>query len=417
MSTSDPLPLAVIGAGPKAAALAAKSYALRKCGFVSPQIVIIDRHKVAANWDGRHGYTSGSQRLGTPPEKDIGFPYSIDSCRPEVVQNLIRDFSWISYLIVKGEYGNWIDKGRPHPKHSEWANYLSWVIGKSSAKVVFGDLKELREEDDGWELEVQKKQGENEKFRVGGVVITGPGPSKRPLIKVPEHERILFGDNFWQHLHVLNTLRRGEDEPPVVVVGGGETAASIVSYLVDILPDDCAIVVLTRTGTIFSRGEGYYENRMFTQNETWKDLPKTIKLEIIQRSDRGVFSVDTVRKIALAKNVIHQTLEVRNLEISQLDHSLVSINGKLECQLLVFALGFDTCWFKKHLGEKLQPLFNDPKSAESKIGPDLSVIDSSLKSKLYLPMLAGLEQGPGYPNLSCLGSLSDRILNSYIAKS
>ena len=30
-------------------------------------------------------------------------------------------------------------------------------------------------------------------------------------------------------------------------------------------------------------------------------------------------------------------------------------------------------------------------------------------------MLAGLAQGPGFPNLSCLGTLSDRILDRYVA--
>jgi mycobactin lysine-N-oxygenase len=29
-------------------------------------------------------------------------------------------------------------------------------------------------------------------------------------------------------------------------------------------------------------------------------------------------------------------------------------------------------------------------------------------------VLAGLEQGPGFPNLSCLGLLSDRILRRYV---
>lgn len=32
--------------------------------------------------------------------------------------------------------------------------------------------------------------------------------------------------------------------------------------------------------------------------------------------------------------------------------------------------------------------------------------------KLFLPNLAGLTQGPGFPNLSCLGLLSDRILGT-----
>jgi len=30
-------------------------------------------------------------------------------------------------------------------------------------------------------------------------------------------------------------------------------------------------------------------------------------------------------------------------------------------------------------------------------------------------VVAGLAQGPGFPNLSCLGLLSDRILRRYVA--
>jgi mycobactin lysine-N-oxygenase len=45
---------------------------------------------------------------------------------------------------------------------------------------------------------------------------------------------------------------------------------------------------------------------------------------------------------------------------------------------------------------------------EAAIGHDLAV--SGLDAKLYLPNLAGMAQGPGFPNLSCLGELSDRVL-------
>jgi len=34
-----------------------------------------------------------------------------------------------------------------------------------------------------------------------------------------------------------------------------------------------------------------------------------------------------------------------------------------------------------------------------------------------IPVAAGLAQGPGFPNLSCLGLLSDRILRRYVAPS
>ena len=45
---------------------------------------------------------------------------------------------------------------------------------------------------------------------------------------------------------------------------------------------------------------------------------------------------------------------------------------------------------------------------ESAIGYDLAL--ENLTPTLYLPNLAGLAQGPGFPNLSFLGELSDRVL-------
>ena len=50
--------------------------------------------------------------------------------------------------------------------------------------------------------------------------------------------------------------------------------------------------------------------------------------------------------------------------------------------------------------------------AEQRIDVDLSVAGPN--PPLHLPVLAGLAQGPGFPNLNCLGLLSDRILRPYV---
>jgi mycobactin lysine-N-oxygenase len=73
--------LAVIGAGPKGIAIAAKARALASIGLDAPEVVLVDRSAVAGNWNERQGYTSGLLPLGTPPEKDVGFPYA-DSWAP-----------------------------------------------------------------------------------------------------------------------------------------------------------------------------------------------------------------------------------------------------------------------------------------------------------------------------------------------
>ena len=54
------------------------------------------------------------------------------------------------------------------------------------------------------------------------------------------------------------------------------------------------------------------------------------------------------------------------------------------------------------------PLTGD--ALQESIGYDLAVAD--VYPKLFLPGLSGLTQGPGFPNLSCLGLLSDRVLGA-----
>jgi mycobactin lysine-N-oxygenase len=66
--------LAVIGAGPKGIAIAAKARALTVAGLPAPRVVLIEPGSVAGNWTGHQGYTSGLLPLGTPPEKDAATP-------------------------------------------------------------------------------------------------------------------------------------------------------------------------------------------------------------------------------------------------------------------------------------------------------------------------------------------------------
>jgi mycobactin lysine-N-oxygenase len=47
---------------------------------------------------------------------------------------------------------------------------------------------------------------------------------------------------------------------------------------------------------------------------------------------------------------------------------------------------------------------------EESIGHDLAV--AGVTPKLVLPNLSGVNEGPGFPNLSCLGLLSDRVLGA-----
>jgi hypothetical protein len=88
----------------------------------------------------------------------------------------------------------------------------------------------------------------------------------------------------------------------------------------------------------------------------------------------------------------------------------------LRCyKTVILASGFDqVATLKSYLSERaleaLKKALGGPliqKDLMMKIQNDLSV--EGMTPSLHLPMLAGLSQGPGFTNLSCLGKLSDRI--------
>lgn len=108
--------IAVIGGGAKAAALAAKASALRQARKGDEVgVTIFEKQEVGAHWTGNSGYTDGIQRLCTPAERDVGFPYA--SKGGEKVDALMHSqFSWQSYLLSQAhEYSRWVDHGRGRP--------------------------------------------------------------------------------------------------------------------------------------------------------------------------------------------------------------------------------------------------------------------------------------------------------------
>ncbi len=141
----------------------------------------------------------------------------------------------------------------------------------------------------------------------------------------------------------------------------------------------------------------------------------------MRRTDRGVFSLKAMKELSNAENVRTVVGSVRR--IHALDTSVrveSEYNGNLkhdEYDYLVVARGFDALWFRHLLDQvtlkRLAALTHsfDGRTIEHAIQEDLSL--DGFVPKLHLPMLAGIAQGPGFPNLSCLGLLADRILASY----
>jgi len=404
-----------VGAGPKGIAIAAKARALAAAGLPAPRVVLVDRGEVAGNWSGRQGYTSGLLPLGTPPEKDVGYPYaaSWDDASADVV-GAMAQYSWQRHLIRHGVYSDWVDRGRLRPTHREWSSYLREVAELAEAEIVRGVVTGLEiTGGDRWEVTLEAGSA----MTADGVVMTGAGPAITVPGQPRDHPRVLDGRTYWLAAHKLAHERAVN----VCVVGSGETTASVVIDLLKRCHRHSTIDVLATRGVLYSRGESYDENRFYSDPSDWPHLAEAHRREFLERTDRGVFSLQAEATLNQARGF--RALAGRAAAVQAREHDVIVTiayddeRERVAYDAVVVAIGFDGRGFEALLGERAtarywQALGDD--ELRRHIGHDLSVDGLA---PLHLPVMAGLAQGPGFPNLSCLGLLSDRILRRHVPAS
>ncbi|MDF3338152.1 NADPH-dependent L-lysine N(6)-monooxygenase MbtG [Mycolicibacterium septicum] len=425
MSAPSAPTLAVIGAGPKAIAVAAKAAELRAMGVPAPEVVVVERAGVAANWQAVGGWTDGNHRLGTGPEKDVGFPYRsalVPRRNAELDERMTRH-SWQAYLIATGGFAEWVDRGRPAPTHKRWSQYLGWVADDIGMTVVSGDVERISVEGGTgnstdahrWVLHTA-----DDTVSADGLMVTGPGQAERSVL--PGNPRVMSIAQFWHQAgkHEMITAER------VAVIGGGETAASMLNEL--FRHRVSTITVISPTVTLFTRGEGFFENTLFSDPTGWTGLTLAERRDALARTDRGVFSArvqdalladDRIRH--LRGRVAHAVARDERIRLTLSTNTggeaVETVHG---FDLVIDGSGADALWFAPLFSQDALDLLElglgGPLSGESlqeHIGHDLALTD--VFPKLFLPGLAGLTQGPGFPNLSCLGLLSDRVLGADLA--
>jgi mycobactin lysine-N-oxygenase len=434
--------LAVLGAGPKGLAIAAKRAALARAGRDVPDLLLIDGAGIAANWSGDAGYTDGRQRLSTAPEKDVGFPYAYSwGESSDRVNHEVSRWSWQSYLVHHDGFADWVDRGRPRPTHRQWSQYLRWVASRIPVEPILAEVDGIDLDGGRWRLATRTPAGARLDLDCDGLVVTGPGRAVRLPGQPDEHPRILDGRTFWARQDAL--AQAGPVE--VCVIGNGETAGSITTALLDVLPEGSTIELVSETGTLYTRGESFIENRFYSDPAVgWRRLAERHRREFLKRTDRGVFSVqveDVLNQAEAVRTVAGRVVGLESVE----NKVIVEVDYEQERERIAFdwvvvGVGFDPLWFSRLLGERARAALADAAgdgaagdgatgdratgdgaagrrpsraSLERVIGHDLAV--ERLHPRLHLPLLAGVAQGPGFPNLSCLGLLADRVLGAYIA--
>ncbi len=436
--------LLVLGAGPKGIAIAAKNAIMRQLGYDVPRVVLVERQGVASHWSGDFGFTDGKQPLGTRPEKDIGYPYASTCWETDQLNTAINKkmllLSWHSYLIENGgRYADWVDRGRLSPTHGEWARYIQWVAQHIDLELYTAEVEAINSIDEHtrWQLACSESgSGKKLLLEGDGLVITGPGKALTIPGQPDDHPRVLDGASFW--LHVEDFVRmRGTIERPLTIgiIGIGETAAAIALALIDALREQVFIEVISPYGVLYSRDEGFEENKLFSDPDgrlaslygihrhelNWLLLSEQDRREFVRRTDRGVFSQHAMEEINQAENVRSVVGTARHISAHEhkvtVDLDYGGVPQSDEYDYVIVARGFDALWFTGLLDDTTRARFArmtgemDRRTIELAMRNDLSLNDFT--PRLHLPMLAGVAQGPGFPNLSCLGLLSDRVLRPY----
>lgn len=419
--------LLIVGAGAKAAAIAAKVDALNGLGLADLTVTIVEKTEPAASWLGLNGMTSGEEPLAVPPIKDVGFPYRSSRQFPTVGDELdaaLLPLSWQRHAIERGEYAPWVNSGAPPILHRDYGTYLGWVLARATegvttlrGRVVAVRLDAARER---WVIDVEGDD-DGAPFQLAGrsLLLTGPGVHRAFPHDPAAEPRLLHCDSRRGEFARLPTDR----EVDVAIVGGGESALSALVFLRALRPE-ARITVYTPMLPL-SRGESFLENRVFADPDdvSWGDLDLESRQDFIKHCDRGVFDATVISRLAGQERCSFELGRAVNLTAASegegVELALETAAGPAIAhhEYVINCTGFD-------LLAQLRGLFAEPVRAEleERTGPiwdrepgtelrfDRSLALEGLEPRLHIPGLAGLSQGPGFANLGSLGLLANRIL-------
>lgn len=433
--------VAVVGGGPKAAALAAKARVLRHLERFDARVTIFEPKEIGAYWAGKGGYTDGAQRLCTIAERDVGYPYASMFGR-EVDVEMAAQYSWGRYLHSRPPgyeqgFSTWVDAGRKPPYHKNFADYLKWVVDRAAPDVVRASVTGLVPDKGVWRVKCTDASGVSSTHpgQFTAAVVTGPGPARRVPIKtqgasVAPAGHIFDGTDFWlrpKEVHALlrqmQKLRTPDDDAPIVIVGAGGTAAAVLSWLVTNGGRDLPIVMVARQASLYTRVDSVFENRLFSDETQWSTLSIDSRRAFFDRLNRGVVWATVMDQVSSASNLTMVDGRAERVDVSSSGSwGLVVRRGdnqtiQLRPSFLVDASGFDPWWFLSLIkglpaSAKRDTALRPNWEQTMEKGLQLHGGPWSNLPHLHAPMLSS-HLGPGFGSLMVLGSMADRILKAH----
>jgi mycobactin lysine-N-oxygenase len=418
----EPVQVAVVGGGPKAAAIAAKAWVLREQNIADIRVTIFEPEHIGAYWSGKSGYTDGQQRLCTIAERDVGYPYNSMFGR-DVDVAMSSKFSWGRFLHTRPSgyetgYSTWVDAGRKPPLHKHFAAYLQWIVAESSSQVQLVKQRVTRLAVDGkdWQVDTmdQKGIGSTHSARFDATVVTGPGPAKHVPVNSATgmstaSGRIFNGRDFWQRLSEVRTCLKQAardckySENAIVIVGAGGTAAAILAWLVSNGASDLPIQMVANQAALYTRVDSDFENQLFSDETQWATV-------IDRVSSASKFKMVDGR----AQQIVISGATDVQLEVLRGDDQAVTLHASM----LIDCSGFDAWWFLSLIdalsGVAPQAEGKRREAWQQKMGENLRLQGTPWNAypPLHAPMLSR-ELGPGFGSLMVLGAMADRVLRTY----
>jgi mycobactin lysine-N-oxygenase len=423
--SADAVPAAdllIVGAGAKAAAIAAKIDAVNRLGLAELTMTAVEKTTPAASWLGRNGMTSGEEPLAIPPIKDVGFPYrsprQFGAAGAEIDAALLP-VSWQRYAIEQGLWAPWINSGSPPVRHKDYGEYLGWVLSRATAGVTIlagrAVAVGLGGDRDRWEVELD----DGRRLAGGALVLTGPGVHRSFPHDPAAEPRVFHCDSRREEF-----ARIPEDEEAgIAIVGGGESALSALVFLRAFRPR-ARIAVYTPLLPL-SRGESFLENRVFADPDDvgWSGLDLESRRDFIKHCDRGVFDLTVLGRIAddrhcsfVTGRAVHVTAAASGNGV-ELEYETPEGIASAAHDYVVNCTGFDLLAqlrglfaepVRAELEARVGPVWDRPPGAELRFGRALEL--AGMEPRLHIPGLAGLSQGPGFANLGSLGLLANRVI-------
>jgi mycobactin lysine-N-oxygenase len=439
--------IAVIGCGPRAVALAAKSAGLHSIGEASPSVTIYEQNEAFSAWTGSAGFSNGRSLLCTPIERDVGYPYA--GAR-KLEEYMLSQFSWRSYLTHVGassfgDLNEWFSRGRPQPDHKEFATYLRWVLDRARASFSGISLKEKccvekisYSSNEGWCAEF--RQSDNAAFGkeyYDGIVLTGTKPRTDALVS-GDSPLYFNGLDFWDKCNIEKILTRATEKFQresdvsfdIAIAGDGGTSAAIAEFLLSSGPENVAITIVGSRPFLDSRPPNFFSDRLFGDNDSWSQLPFAARNEFLQRTSSGRVWQQVAEVLERSPRFSHKCARVKKGEFVSLSgtdgfyrvhFSMDDYRpGFLTSDVLIDARGFDPLSFLPILEKGLRDcLIPFPSLAGRQVDYIRKSLDDSfcpnldgVPDGLHLPLLGGLVN-PAAGNLMALGCVADAIISKY----